>query len=243
MDTLATCTLSLTRGSPRTFYFRPDSVGDQGVIAQIFQHRHYELTGFHMAQRLHKYALHHRRSHRLLVVDGGANIGAASVYFAFQYPGCKIIAVEPEKHNCRLLRRNCKGLHVTLLQNALGCEAGKLYLFDPGHSDWGFRTGKKGDSPVDAVTMNDILQKYCSHDVIPFICKLDIEGGEQNLFRRNYGWLAKFPLLIIELHDWLLPGEGNSRNFLKALSHFDFDFTYRGENAFCFNNAILNAYK
>jgi hypothetical protein len=40
----------------------------------------------------------------------------------------------------------------------------------------------------------------------------------------------------------LLPGEGNSRNFFKAALEFDFDFVYRGENLFCFNNALLKKY-
>jgi len=53
------------------------------------------------------------------------------------------------------------------------------------------------------------------------------------------GWLVKFPVIIIELHDWLFPGKANSRNFFRAISDLNFDFVYRGENIFCFNNTLL----
>jgi hypothetical protein len=62
------------------------------------------------------------------------------------------------------------------------------------------------------------------------------------LFSGDYGWMELFPLLIIELHDWLLPGQGTSHNFLKALTEFEFDVITRGENCFCFNNRILRAH-
>ena len=97
-------------------------------------------------------------------------------------------------------------------------------------------------APVELVTVDQLLDTLDREKAAPFICKIDIEGGEANLFRCNYAWLERFPLVIIELHDWLLPGEGNSRNFLKAALEFDFDFVYRGENLFCFNNALLKEY-
>ena len=41
-----------------------------------------------------------------VIVDGGANIGLASIYFANRYPDAKIIAIEPEASNFSLLQRN-----------------------------------------------------------------------------------------------------------------------------------------
>jgi hypothetical protein len=37
-----------------------------------------------------------------VILDAGANIGLASIYFANRYPNAKIIAVEPEKSNFEL---------------------------------------------------------------------------------------------------------------------------------------------
>jgi len=235
--------LALGEGSRRDFYYRPESVGDKGVIQQIFQNQDYELGHFKLTERLMKLAeAVSRRGRELLIIDAGANIGAAALYFSYRFSGSKVIAIEPERKNCELLRMNCAGRNIAVVEAALGCEAGRSFLRDPGLSDWGFRTGDTGEYEVDVVTVDQLFDTLDEDKAAPFICKIDIEGGEANLFKRNYSWLARFPLVIIELHDWLLPGEGNSRNFLKAALELDFDFVYRGENLFCFDNALLKKY-
>ena len=50
--------------------------------------------------------------------------------------------------------------------------------------------------------------------------------------------LDRFPALVIELHDWLFPFQGRSRNFLRALADRDFEVLIRGENLFCFLRAL-----
>lgn len=235
--------LAVGEGLRRDFYYRPESVGDKRVIQQIFQNQDYALGYFSLTARLMKLGeAESRRGRELLIIDAGANIGAAALYFSFRFSGSKVIAIEPEKKNCELLRMNCAGLNIAVVEAALGCEAGKSFLSDPGLSDWGFRTGDTGEYEVEVVTVDQLFGTLDKEKAAPFICKIDIEGGEAELFRRNYSWLGRFPLVIIELHDWLLPGEGNSRNFLKAALEFDFDFVYRGENLFCFNNALLRKY-
>ena len=78
--------------------------------------------------------------------------------------------------------------------------------------------------------MADILGKFESTRYEPLICKIDIEGGESDLFSANDAWIDQFPLIIIELHDWLLPGTSNSKNFLSAISKRNFDIVYRGRH-------------
>ena len=243
MGSLEKIELAVGERSKRDFYYRPESVGDKGVIQQIFENQDYELAHFRLTERLMKLGeAESRRGRELLIIDAGANIGAAALYFSFRFSSSRIIAIEPERKNCELLRMNCAGLNITIVEAALGCEAGKSFLSDPGLSDWGFRTGDTGEYEVDVVTVDQLFNTCDKEKVAPLICKIDIEGGEANLFKCNYSWLERFPLVIIELHDWLLPGEGNSRNFLKAALEFDFDFVYRGENLFCFNNALLKKY-
>jgi len=224
----------------RTFYSRGDSPGDRGVIQQIFVNLDYDLSKF--AQHANLAAYYSSlvgAGKKPLIIDAGANIGASVVYFSAVFPGSKILAIEPEKENCRLLRMNSQGLDVSVLEGGVGSKNGFLFLNDPGYSDWGFRLGEQGDYQVPVYAAEDLVLKQVEQDVPPFIFKIDIEGGEAEMFRENTGWIRLFPLIIIELHDWLLPGKSNSRNFLRAISSSNFDFVYRGENVFCFNNDLL----
>jgi len=41
-----------------------------------------------------------------VIIDGGANVGYASIWFANRYPSATIFAVEPQKDNYELLREN-----------------------------------------------------------------------------------------------------------------------------------------
>jgi FkbM family methyltransferase len=217
----------------RNFVYRHDSVGDRGVIQQIFHNDDYRLGrfGLHGAFMLHLKSIRDS-GRRPLIIDAGANIGASPIYFLSQYPGAVVVAVEPERNNCRLLRANCEGLDVRLIEAALCGQPGPRFLSDPGLSDWGFRVSDQGlyevrDYPIDTYA--------------PVILKIDIEGGEKDLFSGDVSWLAVMPIVIIELHDWMLPGEAIARNFLRAISALDFDFIHVGENTFCFNNTLLSS--
>jgi len=41
-----------------------------------------------------------------LVIDAGANVGYSVAYFAQNYPGAKIVAIEPEADNYVVLSKN-----------------------------------------------------------------------------------------------------------------------------------------
>jgi FkbM family methyltransferase len=245
---IARITLQIGGGNSRDFFVRPQSVGDTGVVRQIFESVDYELGHFKRTAALQAYAWDKKKSaQRPLIIDAGANIGASPLFCSLRYPSSRVVALEPEPNNCMLLRRNCVSRDVVLLEGAIGSDKSIAFLSDPGLSDpglsdWGFRVGPTGSYPVNVFTADEILNDPMNANFFPFICKIDIEGGEARLFEKNTERLDQFPLVIIELHDWMLPGESNSRNFLKALVSRDFDFMHRGENSFCFNNRLLRRY-
>ncbi len=74
--------------------------------------------------------------------------------------------------------------------------------------------------------------------VVPFLAKIDIEGFEADLFSVDPAWMDAFPLVIIELHDWLLPGRATSKGFLAAVAARDRDFVILGENVFSVKNPV-----
>jgi FkbM family methyltransferase len=233
--------LELAHWPARKFYFRKASHGDAEAIKQIFGQRDYDLRRFGITPRLERFERAHAPKN-LLVVDAGANIGAAAVYFSDFVPRARVCALEPEPHNYALLQRNILGLPVIALQCALANATRPLWLHDPGHGDLGFRVGDKPTGTVThAVDIPTVLARYNPADTVPYICKIDIEGGEEMLFSSNDAWLDRFAVVIIELHDWMLPGTSNSRNFLAAIARRHFDVRWYGENMFCFNNDLLKS--
>lgn len=225
----------------RKFYYRAGT-SDSGVIRQVLLQEDYSL------QRLKRFADLAVYAEKLmvqglnpLIVDAGANIGASSVYFALKYPSARVVAIEPGAGNHSLLTINSIGLNVEALLGAVASTSGFMSVLDVGEGFWGLRTGPLTSThtglDVPTVTVNSIYQVYASSH-FPFITKIDIEGGEMELFSRNLEWVNQTPCIIIELHDWLLPGCGTSRSFLQCISGLDRDFVHIGENIFSIANNL-----
>lgn len=230
-------------GIRRAFTYRSASEGDREVIDQMFYQRDYDLNRFQRGPsiyRLYESILKYNRTP--FIIDAGANIGASMVFFALKFSRCRIIAIEPELNNCALLHKNCVGLDYQLIQGGVACENGTAFVSDIGHGDMGFILSEQGDYLVNVYSLAAILTNESQKGGTPLIVKIDIEGSETDLFRASTDWLAHVPLVIIELHDWMLPGKAISRNFLRAIAEHDFDVVHHGENTFCFNNAILNQF-
>lgn len=228
-----------------SFNFRSESLGDKGVINQIFVNRDYEIANWQQGKKLIEYHKKISKDHNSLIVDAGANIGASTVFFVNSYHNSLVFAIEPDEANFNLLCLNNKNLNCFNFKGAISSEDGELFLLDPGHSDWGFRTER---IDVNNISSNMRVRSICpssilNHPVVgnakPLIFKIDIEGAEDDLFSKNTHWMKDFPLIIIELHDWMLPFTGSSKNFLKAVVQYEFDFLHRGENIFLFNREIL----
>jgi FkbM family methyltransferase len=241
IQTVSECILQLTGGAKRSFYYRASNSSDRSVIQQIFRNRDYDLSPFRQTHWLRRFtSVPGHLNKKLLVIDAGANIGASAVFFAQIDRRIHVCAIEPERSNFELLSRNCMGLSISAIQSALSCEEEQLWLSDPGLSHWGYRVGPEtGTEAVNALGVFDILARFPADDYLPAVCKIDIEGGEERLFSRNDTWVDLFPLIIIELHDWMLPGKANSGNFLRSIGRRNFDVINYRENLFCFNNELI----
>jgi len=54
------------------------------------------------------------------IIDAGANIGLSSLLFLRRYPGCRIVAVEPDADNVAIARKNLEQYpSATLLESAV----------------------------------------------------------------------------------------------------------------------------
>jgi len=142
-----------------------------------------------------------------LIVDGGANVGFASVMFANRFPDAKVVSIEPDAKNCDIFRKNCSGYpNVKLLHAALWHRPGRVKIENPGDASFLFRVTEDGDSSdgIPALTLSDIIAGE-DVDVID-ILKLDVEGAEKVLFEHGGDWLRKVRLMIMELHDGYVTG-------------------------------------
>jgi FkbM family methyltransferase len=157
-----------------------------------------------------------------LIIDLGANIGLASKYFDLVYPSSHIVAVEPNGGNCLIARTNLPG-NAVLKKAAISSRSGTGNLIDTGRNV-GFRVETNPHGDVEFLTVQDLLDsaKGCA----PFLIKIDVEGFESDLFSENTEWIDLFPVLLIELHDWMLPGKQVTKNFLVEISKKDRDFMH-----------------
>ena len=72
-----------------------DNKSDKPIFFQVFYEKQYDLYGIDFPDAKK-------------IIDGGANIGCASVYFSLRFPNAEILAIEPEKNNFELLKKNIR---------------------------------------------------------------------------------------------------------------------------------------
>lgn len=174
-----------------------------------------------------------------LIIDCGGNTGLATRYFSENYPQAKIVCIEPDPANLAQARKNNSSPNIVFMENAIGSEKSRGTIVDPGLGNNGYRISCADDGATEIVSINGILEQFDANAYTPFIVKIDIEGFESELFSKNLEWIEKFPLLVIELHDWMLPRSGNANNFIKAIAPLQRDFVYHGENVFSISNTLL----
>jgi FkbM family methyltransferase len=148
------------------------------------------------------------------IIDAGANVGYASVYFANRYPDAKIIAIEPEAGNFHMLLQNCQSYpNIIPLQAALWWHDGEINLTpEPDSSaqnQWGFRTSEGRGTP--AICMGSLMSKFGFSHID--LLKIDIEGAEKEVFE-SANWLDSISVVAVEFHDDFKPGSTGA--FLKA---------------------------
>jgi FkbM family methyltransferase len=213
---------------------------DNEIISAIFLQEMFSIQQWQQRNALDQY-FNEKCSGGLkpVLIDAGGNIGAASLYFNKIYKGLKTILIEPDQENAQLSERNLKGLDVTIIEGALGKEDGVLYINDIDFGPIAYRVGETGNKAVRSHSLASVLSDLNSTE-FPFILKIDIEGGEKLLFSEDTPWLDRFPLIIIELHDWMLPFTNVSKNFYRNAVKYDFDILNRGENTFLFNKRLLS---
>jgi FkbM family methyltransferase len=160
-----------------------------------------------------------------VLLDLGANIGLTSLWMAKRYPFTRIIAVEPESSNAAVIRRNFElnAIKGEVIEAAVGSKNGVAKFQAHGDSNQG-RLSETG-VPVKTLSVDSIIEKFDLQQLD--LVKIDIEGGEQELFQGSATWLDRTKAIIIEFH----PATVDCIPLIKLLE--DRGFTYiRANTAF-----------
>lgn len=170
------------------------------------------------------------------IIDGGANIGLTSVFFANKFPNANIVAVEPEKENFQMLQKNTNSYsNISLLNAGIWDHNTFLSVVDEGKGNNAFTVKEvpvNTENAIKALSVYEIMkqQDWSTIDIL----KLDIEGTEKNIFEKNYeSWLPFVRVLIVELHDRMI--EGSSEAVFNTISKYNFSKEIKGENHIFFN--------
>ena len=175
------------------------------------------------------------------VLDAGANVGMASVWFALKFPSARIISLEPEAANFNLLKLNTKPYHdrLTAVNAALGGEDGHVAPTTVGArtqdpSGWAIRVQRADEGASGAVRSLSIpsIERHfhTTFDVI----KVDIEGYESQLLFRDDArdFFARAKVVVFELHEDLAPGiEAQFRRVFagdqwRLVHHGEYDYAF-----------------
>jgi FkbM family methyltransferase len=202
--------------------------GDVAAVRQVFGQRQYDIGILSVRERINRRYSNILQSGRTpVIVDAGANIGAASLWFARKYPAAVVVAIEPERGNFQVLNKNAGSEpRIKVVRAAIGSTQGFGQLENIGVG-WATRT-VRANQGVPIITMKDAFNNV--KNGTPFIAKVDIEGFESDLFSQNVEWLSDVHVVFIEPHDWLFPGKMTSHTFQGAMGGHDFEIYISGEN-------------
>jgi len=175
-----------------TVQVRANGGADAFIFGEVFEHRCYDL---------------HLSTAPATILDLGANVGFATIFFARSYPYASIACVEPVPGNVALLRKNLAANAITaaVLDVAVGIANGPVQMQlckrDYGHK---IVESRSSAAPETTITVQSLsvptLMRQLNWSRIGLL-KIDIEGYEALLLRENCQWLHMVDELCIECHD------------------------------------------
>jgi len=158
------------------------------------------------------------------ILDLGANVGLTAVYLCRASPESRMIAVEPDAENFRMLVENLRSAgierRVRAIEAFAGGERGFAAVEDSGNGAWGFRRGPAAEAGVRVIPIPEFVD-----GVGPVSVKCDIEGGERELFEHLREWEQLVSLIILELHTEFLAAD----ELYEILLQSEFAWTIHGE--------------
>jgi FkbM family methyltransferase len=226
------------RGIAFPVFLRPGT-SDWCVLDQVFMCKEYECPSRPHNESVYEfYNALLSRSEIPLIIDCGAHIGLASIWYAQKFPEAKIIAVEPEPENFRILAMNTADYaNISAVQAGISDHETHVTLRNmDDNAPWAWQTTETGGDVVTSTIPNLLA---CVPNAKLLVVKVDVEGSEVALFRSNVDWVTKTPVIVFEAHDWLFNWRGTFHAVASVLTRDSRDYILHGENIFSFLHSVL----
>lgn len=150
-----------------------------------------------------------------VIVDCGANLGFASIFYAHRFRKCRIYSVEADAGNFAICARNVRPYRrITAIHAAVWCREENLTVYEPEierSGGWALRVGREPPRQARRV-LGQVRGRRLEHLMqelgIDFIdlLKVDIEGAELELFTDAAGWIDRVGVIVVEVHEHFRPG-------------------------------------
>ena len=150
------------------------------------------------------------------IIDIGANIGAASLFFSRNYPESEIFSFEPTETTFHLLRQNMINFNtknVTIFQKGVFKENTRLKIHinsrTPGVNSIFKNSRHDNYEHADFINLNDFFEENKIKNID--ILKIDTEGSELDILGSLKNWTKKISVIYLEYHS------GSQRNQVQNL--------------------------
>ena len=200
------------------------------TIEEIYFHECYKINDLVIFDKI----FDELKEKKLLIIDCGSNIGCSTNYFINSFSNSRVISIEPDQDNFFLLKKNVQSDSAVLINSAISNENFSYQVIDNKDNRAKSIIKTDQDDKKKTITINQILKEKKNENFHPFLIKIDIEGHEKDLFNSNTEWFDKFDIVIIEIHDWMIPGKSISKGYLNeivsSMKKNNRDTIIRGEN-------------
>jgi len=170
------------------------------------------------------------------IIDGGANVGYATLALKHRWPEASVIAVEPDADNFAVLQKNTADLHsVSLVQRGIwGTRCSLCVKPDPCAAAWSLQfepvpETTPGGTPSE--TVPNLIELFSGNHCD--LLKLDIEGAELNVFSQaDLSWIERVSVILIEIHS-----DAAERAVLNAAKCYNLLVAQAGEKVMLYRSA------
>jgi FkbM family methyltransferase len=184
-----------------------------------------------------------------VIVDAGANIGMATLYFKHRYPGSRIWAFEPDPRAFELLQRNVvrNGLaNVTLVNAALADYDGMLpFYYDEAAPEVLIMSSNPERLPGSCRMVPCLRLSEAMPPGPVDLMKMDIEGAEGMVLAElaASGRLGDIDRLVLEYHHGIGSEPSRLGGFLTLLEESGFVYSVQANFVLpgCFQDLLIAA--